>query len=147
MDGLSGHVRLATVHVAATARQALGLAYDPEPGAVMRALLRTAAIAPPLFSTLPRAEEWFGRVANALAAYPDSDDAWSDRALEEVADDLAAMVHVSLAPSILAILAPQSVLSQCAARELPQRAKAQIGVELPAFCARIIAAWRDGAAA
>ena len=138
------------MHVDIKVRNAMGLAYDPAPSVVMAAIIRDAKLPHPTFSVVPRIEEWFVLIANGLSSWaPDEDPREDERiprlgALEELAEMLAGKLHVCLAPSVLAILAPNATIPSWSARELPSRAKSRVKVVLPAVCAAVLARWADG---
>ena len=127
----------------------MGLAYDPAPSVVMTALIRDAKLPYPTFSVVPRIEEWFVLVANGLSSWAPDEDFQEERsprvgALEELAERTAGALHICLAPSVLAIVAPDTTLPPWSARELPARAKSRVKVVLPAFCSAVLARWADG---
>jgi hypothetical protein len=125
-------------------RQALGVGFNPNSGTVMRALLRDAGVQPPLFSVLPRCEDWFVKVANSLSTVLGEFDPLPPAAASDLATELAGALHISLAPVALAILAPTTDAPACSARHLPAECKRQVEAELPAFCDRILARWMSG---
>ena len=104
----------------------------------MTAVLRDAAIAQPMFTVPAHCQEWFVKVANFLAES-------GGRGLDEVAESLAHAAHAHEAPTILAIIAPQSTFASCPNREILGSAKLEVEKHLPALLARIIARWNDGA--
>jgi hypothetical protein len=132
------------LHLEIDVREALGLSYNPDPHVIMAALLRDGRVSSPPFSVLPRIEDWFGDLANALTGFTsEGAPSPSPTALNEVADRVVGSLHASLAPTVLAILAPASTV-RCAARDLPSHTKRQVKAELPAFCARVVARWSSG---
>jgi hypothetical protein len=120
-------------------RDALGLNFNPTAINVREALLRSANISQPTFTMPQRIEEWFVNVANGVTGFA------TDAAIPETLDTLVGSLHAWMAPTVLAIIAPGINAPRCAARELPDKCKAEVRQQLPAFAARVLAQWNDGA--
>jgi hypothetical protein len=118
----------------------MGLVRDPAPVMVMGSLLRDAGLPHPTITVPLSCEQWFVLMANELADYYKNP---SPAALGEMTTRLLGRLPEWASPVVLPLMAPHTAIPDGGSGDLFRLCKGQVRREIPAFCGRVVAAWRD----